>query len=339
MKNKVLFLIIILIACNENYSQVPNYVKTNKLIGWWNFNGNANNQASSNYSGVNSNSVLSSDRFGISNSAYSFDGINSNIQFLNLPFNMNDSFTLSFWMKLKRYDDLAAILELTNNNNACNRNVHVYLYNSMLQNANCGENPLTANWGKVGDSNSLKTNFHHIVLIKSLSQNNFKIFRDNVLVSTLNNVSYVNDNSTNMIIGAALNGGMPKQFSRVDIDDIGLWNRELTICEINDLFVAKLSCNISSSINNQSTHTTVLNQNFPNPFDQKTSIEYKIPQNCKTAVMNFVSIDGRLIKTVALDAKEKNILIISSTDFPRGIYYYSLIADGIKLDTKKMVVQ
>ncbi len=71
---KVVFLMtlsvgIILPSLAQN---VPSYVPTNGLVGWWPFNGNANDESSTKNNGTINGPTLTTDRFGISNKAYNF---------------------------------------------------------------------------------------------------------------------------------------------------------------------------------------------------------------------------------------------------------------------------
>ena len=52
---------------------VPNYVPTNGLVGWWPFNGNANDESLNGNNGMVSGASLMNDRNGVANSSYSFD--------------------------------------------------------------------------------------------------------------------------------------------------------------------------------------------------------------------------------------------------------------------------
>lgn len=80
-------------------AQVPNYVPTNGLIGWWPFNGNANDESVNTNDGTVNGATLTTDRFGNANSAYQFNGTTS---FITLPSNVNQlidsSYTISFWI-------------------------------------------------------------------------------------------------------------------------------------------------------------------------------------------------------------------------------------------------
>ncbi len=52
---------------------MPTYVPTTGLVGWWPFNGNANDESGNGNNGTVNGAILTSDRFGIANKAYSFD--------------------------------------------------------------------------------------------------------------------------------------------------------------------------------------------------------------------------------------------------------------------------
>jgi hypothetical protein len=79
-------------------AQLPSYVPTNGLIGWWPFNGNANDESGNGNNGTVNGATLTTDRFGLSNKAYSF---NSN--YISVPhnslfnFESNNSVTVSLW--------------------------------------------------------------------------------------------------------------------------------------------------------------------------------------------------------------------------------------------------
>ena len=55
-------------------STVPSYVPSNGLVGWWPFNANANDESGKGNNGTVTNATITTDRFGVANSAYSFNG-------------------------------------------------------------------------------------------------------------------------------------------------------------------------------------------------------------------------------------------------------------------------
>ena len=74
MKNKILLTISLTVfGLTSSIAQLPNYVPANGLVGWWPFDGNANDQTINANNGTISGAILTVDRFGNSNAAYSFN--------------------------------------------------------------------------------------------------------------------------------------------------------------------------------------------------------------------------------------------------------------------------
>ncbi|MCE9537827.1 MAG: tail fiber domain-containing protein, partial [Bacteroidetes bacterium] len=83
----------------------------------------------------------------------------------------------------------------------------------------------------------------------------------------------------------------------------------------------------------------VLEQNSPNPYAERTSINYYLPDNTGKAEILFYNTQGRLIKSVELINKGKGTLNVFAGDLSSGIYTYTLVVDGKAIETKKMVKQ
>ncbi len=81
-----------------------------------------------------------------------------------------------------------------------------------------------------------------------------------------------------------------------------------------------------------------LEQNYPNPFEGSTIIEYAIPKNENNASILVFNMSGRLLKEYQLK-ENKGQLKISSADFEPGIYLYSLVSGGNEIITKKMIIK
>lgn len=82
-----------------------------------------------------------------------------------------------------------------------------------------------------------------------------------------------------------------------------------------------------------------LQQNYPNPFNPKSTIAYNIPKMSEVKLKVY-DITGRevaeLINTVQLAGSYK--VTFNASTLASGIYFYSLFADGNKIDSKKMVL-
>lgn len=83
-----------------------------------------------------------------------------------------------------------------------------------------------------------------------------------------------------------------------------------------------------------------LEQNFPNPFNPETKIQFTIPKT-GTVKLLIYDISGRLVKNL-IDGVKLNSGKVTQTftaaDLSSGIYYYTLIFDGALIDSKKMVL-
>ena len=93
--------ILLLLFCNITaFAQIPAYVPSNGLVGYWPFTGNANDESGNGNNGTVNGATLTSDRNGVANKAYSFDGIDDLINVGNpvLLTNNPNSYTQSAWV-------------------------------------------------------------------------------------------------------------------------------------------------------------------------------------------------------------------------------------------------
>ena len=135
-------LLIALLSFSSFFSQVPSYVPTNGLVGWWPFNGNANDESGNGNNGTVNGATLTTDRFGNSNGAFSFNGVNSYISVQDSNTLHQNVFTISSWVNGDEYNGFKQILSKnigTSNNESIN----------LVINNNSGWN-LTAQIGGLG---------------------------------------------------------------------------------------------------------------------------------------------------------------------------------------------
>lgn len=92
----------------------------------------------------------------------------------------------------------------------------------------------------------------------------------------------------------------------------------------------------------QGNHTTMrkptLQQNAPNPAADKTIIAYYLPEGVKEAHMVISDERGQISRRVLLPARGEGQLTFVASGLQRGLYTYSLIADGQVADTKKLLL-
>ena len=96
----------------------------------------------------------------------------------------------------------------------------------------------------------------------------------------------------------------------------------------------------SSSVNdNDLTITDCKLYNYPNPFNPTTKISYELPTaNYKKAEIVVYNVMGEEVWSSKSLSSNTNHCTFNGSSFNSGIYYYSLIIDGKKMDTKSMVL-
>ena len=79
-------------------------------------------------------------------------------------------------------------------------------------------------------------------------------------------------------------------------------------------------------------------QNHPNPFNQSTTIEFTIPNSCKTTLKVF-DVFGNEVATLldGIEVPGSKSIHFDGSSLPNGIYYYQLNS-GNFVETRKMIV-
>jgi hypothetical protein len=92
--------------------------------------------------------------------------------------------------------------------------------------------------------------------------------------------------------------------------------------------------NNTTSNNNQQTVNNYSLNNYPNPFNQNTTIEAVLPEGA-TGQLVITDITGRVVKRIELVAND-NKIEISGSQIGYGIFFYSLYVNEQYIRTNKM---
>jgi hypothetical protein len=232
---KLTFLTAILLA-TTTFAQVPNYVPTNGLVGWWPFNGNANDESGNGNNGTVNGATLTSDRNGDMNEAFEFSGNN----FINIPDNfiLNSNYiTVSIWF-VSITQSFGSLIYKTDESALNEQYAIVLNYPSpnstiwSIKNGNNCNNPGIGWQNSSINQNLSDNNWHNIICTYDGNLSN--IYLDNNLIASNSFVSNIIDACGGDInIGKGYNSNY---FYSGKIDDIGIWNRALTACEIKNLY-------------------------------------------------------------------------------------------------------
>ena len=236
MKKNIFCFLLCFLSIGSLIAQVPSYVPTSGLLGWWPFNGNALDISGNANNGTVNGATLTTDRFGNVNSSFNFDGVNDFIQ-LQCPV-VNNAITISLWAyDLGGYPNAFSInpryvsAEFCDGSFALVNNIYDPPY-GLFFSRNRGTQPADI------FSNSTPTyNIdQHIVFTYNGSVGKFYI--NGNLISSVSNVGTIST-SSNLYFGKSgcPSGQMVDAF-KGKLDDIGIWNRALTQQEVTNLYLS-----------------------------------------------------------------------------------------------------
>ena len=220
------FLIVIFAStyCISLLGQLP---RSSNLIGSYSFTGNANDSSGNNYHGTfTGNPTLTSDRNGVSNSAYTFDG-NDYIYTSDAMANeFTNVFTISAWIKSTNN---ATVDIFGLGQQECNSNAGpVIRLGSNINFNRCNEGFDTPNSNYYYDGI-----WHHYAFTYSGSQR--KVYRDGTLVNTSTKSNIFNINTYGLAIGRA-QMDLSGNFFVGSMDEVNVWNIALTDAEVSSVY-------------------------------------------------------------------------------------------------------
>jgi hypothetical protein len=318
---KIILAFSILLLCDsvsQLFAQIPPYVSTNGLVGWWPFDNHANDLSGNNLNGIPTNITATLDRYGEPEMAYYFNGTNSNIRIPNnilFNFSSNQDFTWSIWLQpagnmsntpeagvISKWNEqlsqgYAYTIRVTDQNNGYS---HVLAGNYF---ANAGD-------GNANVSGGLLQHGHYVHVVLRMENNVSQLFINNEMVSS---VSFVNGTVTNafdLYFGRRHMHNF--RWYKGAMDDAGLWDRALTDNEIAALYFST-PLNIEAN-----AHSSVLAV-FPNPAQHAVNILTE-SQLTGEHYQLFNSL-GVLVKFGMVQHEQT---IIQLNDFSSGTYFLKI---------------
>ena len=341
------------------FAQVPSYVPTNGLVGYWPFNGNANDEIGNGNNGTVNGATLTTDRFGNSDRAYSFDGIND---LISIPdsntLSITNNITMSAWVYV----------------NSDNQNYHSILskrlngnwsYNlSLSYYFGPGGSPTEVNKVFSGRRNNSGAQLEYKfsdepIVFGQWFQITIKI-ENNVITFYKNGIDmgvnlYGNQFTIPMInqaigltIGSNGDGG---EWFNGKLDDIGIWNRALTQQEITNLY------NVNQCLTNITvTDTLIINVGqlsfndpvtwannitiAPNPASSQININFNNITNLNGGTLKIINSLGQQVATTPITTSGTNSTMQLATWGGTGMYFVQIInPQGQIVDIKKIILQ
>lgn len=149
-----------------------------------------------------------------------------------------------------------------------------------------------------------------------------------IYVSTNNGFSWVKRNEGLPTINTTNTLHIFNNYVYAGILNQAVWRRPLTEL-INGI----------NTISSEVPETFKLFQNYPNPFNPNTNIRYQISNN-KYIKLKVYDLLGKEVASLVDKKQEAGIYEVSfdANNLSSGMYFYSLYADEVRMDTKRMVL-
>ena len=204
------------------WAQVPSYVPTNGLVGYWPFNGNANDESGNGNNGTVNGATLTTDRFGVANNAFSFNSNTINVN-NNSVFNLLGGFTINAWVNSNAaLGENTIVSKYQDNDDAYS--FKLYNLSPTIQIASS-----PANWTICQNDNSLNAG-EWINLVSTIDTltNELNIYKNGTLIHQCSSNSTLAISGADLVFGGFVDSPQLGSYFFGDIDDIGIWNRALT---------------------------------------------------------------------------------------------------------------
>lgn len=214
------------------------------MVGWWPFNGNANDESGNGNNGTVNGATLTADRFGNVNQAYGFDGVDDFIEVANnASITLTGNLSMSAWVKTNGVNNqnYQTIISKRETYWTWEYSATLSYHNGMPHNGKFLSSRA------LGMGNQLQA-WSNQSYSSSIWEFWTAVF-DNGIINIYKNGIFDSSHSMNLVPSPQ---NCPLLFARntlVDnseqflgtLDDIGIWNRALTECEIQDLYHAQLN--------------------------------------------------------------------------------------------------
>ena len=246
---KVILTLLLGVTALTAFTQVPSYVPTIGLVGYWPFNGNANDESGNGNNGTVNGATLTIDRNGLANKAYGFDGSDW-IEVMNsASIQPSTAFSISAWVFVESSQPSLGgnYTRIINKNHSEAQNFATYQLITGL-NTGYGKAGVCIRTGSgisggaagiytwTGATNNVIGQYQ--LIVGTYNGSELKIYQNGTLSSSVNHTGNLFYDSGNLWFGRGKSGSAPgtDMFFNGKIDDVGMWNRALTQTEITDLY-------------------------------------------------------------------------------------------------------
>jgi hypothetical protein len=232
-------LLTVVISCAFSvFGQVPNYVPSNGLLAYWPFSGNTNDQTANANHLTNNGATLVADRNGTANAAYSFNGAGNYLEKTvpSFVFSPSGTFSISFW--INRPSTTGGVAMMSGSGTANN---FIWLFSGGAANNVFGTNKQQSAWIWANSPYSLNQWEHYVCMyINGV----MRVYRNGVLEVS---ATYTHTGALSTALPFYIGKDIGTSYFNGSIDDIAIWNRSLTNCEIQKMYTSQLPNIVSNA--------------------------------------------------------------------------------------------
>ncbi len=230
---RYLFVFFLFVISLNTFGQVPIDFPTEGLVGWWNFDGQYQDQ---NGSGMmfqtNGSTSLGEDRFGQTDAAVQFFGDGSAVATNDGSVQQYGELSLSYWVKMQSVD--AAVVAL----GASNGVSWTSWFGSVCgiyYASGCGDSfDAFAEGALLSESGSFEEEWHHVVMTSQGIGEQFSVYVDGELFGSAISATGGSCYTTAIHLGVEI--WSAPEYMTGFIDDLGIWNRQLASEEVAQLY-------------------------------------------------------------------------------------------------------
>ena len=239
------FTLLLAASCLTAVGQVPDYVPTDGLVGWWGCDGSAEDASGNETDLIEVGDIhFESDRSGNTESAILFDGSDgeSRVEFPDFSFidGWNQG-TLSFWVNVVQHDVTGHYFGFDNmfsvrQQHGVNTQFMIGLQGGTT-NIRVHLNGSLPNSGDLVSQQSLEIGQWHLVTITFNSGDGVQyVYIDGDLDNTITSEASITSLASPDMLAFGFYGGCGSGSSNSLMDEIGLWDRALNALEVQALF-------------------------------------------------------------------------------------------------------
>jgi hypothetical protein len=350
MKQKSLFLttaVLLGLRIAATAQTPPSYVPADGLVGWWPFNGNANDESGNGNNGTVNGATLTEDRFGNGNAAY---GIQNSTDCIALPLidlSATNSFGLSAWIFIQDFSTEFMNYHVVREDNGFGSLDWLVAFQDFGNTLSFGlgiQGEVYTELDVLINPNDFIGGWHNIVVTYDGSIKN--IYSDGILLGSEPKsgfITYTSDAAHSF--GSAACG--VEQLHGV-LDDIAIWGRSLSSEEINDLYNANLCyeyitvtdtliINLSPTGFNPVTYSNTILM-YPNPSNDQLTVDYGDYATLAGYTLKIFNSIGQEIHSANIN-QQQEVLPLGTWGGAGNYQVVIYNAQGVPVDTRTIVLQ